>query len=268
MGEEPVYPHYLRAILYPHHPQEQSMLHVKPRFLAAALVLLGSAPASAQGTVAGAWELTLETPQGANTVNLKLDLDGDKLSGELSSPLGTTPITGTTAGDDAKWTANIEIQGMALALGFAAKLAGDTLNGTVKLGDFGDFPFTGKRPTATATTPPAASAAPAGDAAVAAGSGVTGTWAIVLTLEGLGEFPATANFKQEGDQVSGTFTSQAGAAPVKGTLTGTALNLEMTAESPQGPIVVTLTGDVAGSTITGKASLAGIGEASWKGTRQ
>ena len=45
------------------------MLHLKSRVLAAVFVVgFGSASAFAQGGAAGAWDLTIDSPQGANTV--------------------------------------------------------------------------------------------------------------------------------------------------------------------------------------------------------
>lgn len=243
------------------------MSYLKSRVLAGLFVIgFGSASAFAQGSAAGAWDLTIDSPQGANTVTATLAVDGPKVTGSVASQMGTTEITsGSIAGADVKFAISIDAQGMTLPLEFSGKLAGDTLNGAVKVGDFGEFPFTGKR--AGAKAAPAPAAAPATGAAPSA-AGASGVWNVVLTLEGMGEFPATMTLKQEGEAVTGSFSSQAGEVPVKGTMIGNALKIEMTADSPQGPMQITITGDLAPSGFTGKAAIAGIGEANWKGTRQ
>ena len=240
---------------------------------AVGIVALAPLPAMAQDSAAGNWELTLETPQGANTVNMELKQDADKVTGELTSPLGAVPVSGTYTGGTMALTANIDIQGTALTLGFNGKVTGSSIAGTVKLGDFGEFPFSGTRKaagSAAAAAPAAAAAAPAAPSAAAAGGGgsAAGGWDVVLSIPGVGDLPATATLTQDGTNVTGMLSSVAGDVPVKGTMTGNSLKLEFTAETPQGPITVTMTGELAATGFTGKASLAGIGEADWKATRK
>jgi hypothetical protein len=258
------------------------MKHVKAGFLAASLVLtLASVPALAQSNPTGAWDLTIDTPQGANTVTLTLKQDGDKLTGDLASQMGSTPVTGTISSNAVALIANIDIQGNSLEMGINGKVDADTLNGSVKFGDFGEFPFTGKRAgggaapvAAAAPAAPAATAAPAAAAAGTNGSNGTngsgdasGKWDITLIIAGAGEFPATATLTQDGANVTGILSSQAGDVPVKGTMSGTSLKLEFTAETPNGAIPITMTGELGADGLTGKASIAGMGEADWKGIR-
>jgi len=245
------------------------MKYVKAAFLAASIVLtLAASSALAQSNPAGAWDLTIDTPQGANSVTLTLKQDGDNLTGDLASQMGSTPVTGTFSSGAVALTANIDIQGNSLQLGINGKVDADALNGTVKFGDFGEFPFVGKRASAGATpaAAPAAPAAPAPAAAVAAAD-VSGKWDVVLIIPGVGDFPVTADIKQDGNKVTGLLTSQAGELAVTGTMTGTSLKLEFIAETAQGSLPIMMTGELGAEGFTGKASLAGMGEADWKGTR-
>lgn len=240
------------------------MTHLKSVVALAFAVVLAAVPGAAlaqQSGVTGDWEITLETPQGSNTVGLTLTQDGDRVSGNLSSPLGSVPITGTATAGALALSAHIEIQGTAMDLGLNGKLEGEGLNGTVKFGDFGEFPFTGKRAVAKAA------AAAGGAAAAIPATDANGKWNIVLTIAGAGEFPVEANLKQEGDKVSGTFISPAGEVAVNGTMTGKSLKLEFTAETPQGSLPVTMTGDLGDKGFAGKASIVGLGEADWTGTK-
>jgi hypothetical protein len=234
--------------------------------LTALVVGLAPLPTLAQAALAGLWEITLQTPQGANTVGLTLKQDGDKVTGDLTSPLGSVPISGTTTGNDVAMTATIELQGMSMQLGLKGKLEGETFNGMVAFGDFGEFAFTGKRGVATPSAA-AASTAASPKTPAAGGSDASGKWNITLKMGPAGEFPLTADLKQEGQNVTGTFSSQAGDVPVKGTMTGPSLKLEFTAETPQGPLPITITGDLTDAGFAGKASLAGLGEAEWVGVR-
>ena len=243
----------------------------------AATALLALAPGSAfaQAGPAGDWELTMSTPQGNQTVGLSLSLAADKVSGELSSPMGAVPVTGTATGNDVALSAELAIQGMNLEFGITGKVDGDTIAGNVKVGDFGEFPFTGKRVAKTAAAVPpaaAAAAAPAAAAAApAAASGpitdLNGKWNVVLSIAGMGEIPAVANLKQEGDKLSGTLSGPAGDLVIAGTVTGRTVKIDFEAETPQGKLPVTMTGDMGDTSVTGKASIAGLGEADWTATR-
>jgi hypothetical protein len=226
--------------------------------------------AFAQNSVAGAWELTIDTPQGANSSTLTLKQDGDKLTGDLASPMGTTPVQGTFSNGTVAVLANIDVQGTSLQLGINGKVEGDALNGNVKLGDFGEFPFKGKRAAAGATTAAAASPAPALRPAPAAGGStdVNGKWDVVISLEGVGEFPVVVDFKQDGTKLVGTFSGPAGDVTLQGTMTGPSMRFEIEVETPQGKMPIVMTGDLgADGGLIGKATLQGMGEANWKGTR-
>jgi len=237
-----------------------------------ALALVACAPLAAFAqSAAGAWDLSVETPQGATTMNVALTQAADKLTGTLSSPLGEVPMTGTFANGDATVAATIDVQGMSLTLTFKGKITGDTFNGTVQFGEFGEGPFTGKR--AGAAAPAAATAAarpaPAASAASTAPSSgnASGKWDVILSLAGAGDFPMTATLTQTGANVTGMISSQAGDVPVTGTLTDNALNVKFTAQTPNGDIPVILTGTLAGNTFTGKATIEGLGEADWTAKR-
>ncbi len=238
------------------------------KIAALTLAVLAAFPVAsrAQGDVSGDWEITLNTPQGANAVNLTLKSEADKVTGSLVSPMGTVPVAGTWSGGALAVTASIDLQGTSLQLGLNGKLEGEALNGMVKFGDFGEFPFTGKRAAKAAAA--AAAPAPAVASSGAGGSGgAAGKWDVVLVIEGAGEFPATATLTQEGDKITGVLSSQAGDVPLNGTLTGTSLKLTFTAATPNGELPVTMTGELGAQGLAGKASIAGLGEADWKATR-
>ncbi len=232
--------------------------------LAVTALVATSATAYAQGGPAGQWELSMSTPQGNSTVNLTLSLAGDKITGELASPMGAVPVNGTATGDDVKLTADINIQGMALTFAIDGKVNGDAMDGNVKVGDFGEFPFTGKR---AAAKPAAAAVTTNGSAAAAAITDLNGKWDIKIVIPGAGEFPATAEMKQEGEKVSGTMNSMAGSVALAGTVTGKTVKFEFEAETPQGKLPVTMTGDIGSTSVTGKAAIGGLGEADWTATR-
>jgi len=243
---------------------------------AAGFLTLAPVSVFAQSGAAGDWELSMTTPQGNTTVGLSLSLAGDKVSGELSSPMGAVPVTGTATGNDVALAAELAVQGMNLEFGITGKVDGDTIAGNVKVGDFGEFPFTGKRvaKTAGAAAPAAAAAsaaaAPAAAPAAAASGPITdlnGKWNIVLSIAGMGEIPAVATLKQDGEKLSGTLSGPAGDLVIAGTVTGRTVKIDFEADTPQGKLPVTMTGDMGATSVTGKASIAGLGEADWTATR-
>ena len=234
--------------------------------LAAFVLACSPVAAFAQSGAAGSWDLTLSTPQGNTPVGLPLALTGDKLSGELSGPMGAVPVAGTAAGNDVKVSAEVNIQGMALTFVFDGKVNGDAMDGNVKVGDFGEFPFTGKRAAAksAAAAPAAASAPAAGGAPI---TDLNGKWDIKLVIPGVGEMPATAVLKQDGGKVTGTLNGAAGEMVLAGTVTGTTVKFDFEAETPQGKLPITMTGVIGTTSVIGKATIAGMGEADWTATR-
>lgn len=232
--------------------------------LAAALLALSPVAALAQSGPAGEWELSMSTPQGNTTVGLTLALNGDKVSGELASPMGSVPVVGTATGNDVKVTADINVQGMALTFAIDGKVNGDAMDGNVAVGDFGQFPFTGKRAAAKAAAAPTAAASAASAAPI---SDLNGKWDVKLVIAGMGEMPAVAVMKQDGNKITGTLSGPAGEMPIAGTVTGKSLKIDFEADTPQGKIPVTMTGDIGSTSVTGKATIAGMGEADWTATR-
>ena len=232
--------------------------------LAAVVLAFSPAAALAQSGAAGSWELSMSTPQGDTTVGLTLSLAGDKVSGEMTSPMGAVPVGGTATGNDVKLTADINIQGMALTFGINGKIAGDTMDGTVKVGDFGEFPFTGKRAAAKPTAAAAPTATAAGGAAI---TDMNGKWDVKLVIAGMGEMPATAVLKQDGNKVTGTLNGAAGEMVLAGTVTGTTVKFDFEADTPQGKLPITMTGVIGATSVIGKATIAGMGEADWTATR-
>jgi hypothetical protein len=87
----------------------------------------------------------MNTPMGAQKGKLTLTSAGGELTGKLAGPQGELPIAdGKIDGDTLSWKASITSP-MAMTLEFTAKVEGDSLTGNVKLGAFGNAPFTGTR---------------------------------------------------------------------------------------------------------------------------
>lgn len=95
--------------------------------------------------VDGKWEITINSPMGAQKATLDLKAEGATLSGSQTAMQGTQPVTnGKIDGNKVTWSASITSP-MPMTLEFSGTLEGDKLSGSVKAGAFGSFPFSGGR---------------------------------------------------------------------------------------------------------------------------
>jgi len=96
-------------------------------------------------SVDGNWNITVQSPMGAQPGSLSLKADGGTLTGTQSAQGSTSDIVGGKVdGDTVTWSHSITTP-FPMTLEFTGKVDGDTLNGSVKAGAFGSFPFTGAR---------------------------------------------------------------------------------------------------------------------------
>jgi hypothetical protein len=237
-----------------------------------ALALLAAAPlaAAAQVDVTGTWEISLNSLQGPNSFDGTLKQDGEAVTGELVSPMGTFAFKGTLDKDTLTIIYSIPVQGNNLAITMKGKVEDDSMSGTAKLGDFGEMPWTAKRKASAAAPTVAAAPAVAAEPATATASdsagGVSGKWDITLKTQ-LGDIPITATLAQEGDKISGTVSGPVGGVPVTGTMAGNALKLEFVAKMLTGDVAIVMAGELGADGFTGKAQVGGLGGTEWTGKR-
>jgi len=78
----------------------------------------------------GTWNLTLETPIGAQESTLQAQTSGGALTGTQSSPIGSQAIQdGAVNGDEASWSVTITSP-MPMTLEFKGMVDGDTMSGS------------------------------------------------------------------------------------------------------------------------------------------
>jgi hypothetical protein len=239
--------------------------------------LLVAAPAFAQtpATVTGEWDVTINSPQGANTSRVAFTQDGDKVSGRFKSPNGELPFTGTMTGGELKFAFQIQFQGTPLDITMTGTVEAETMAGKADFGGMAEGDWTAKRASATTTsTTTASSATTATTAATTADASATttaagfgGKWEVTLKTPA-GDFPANATLTDDGGKLTGTFGGQMGEAQVSGTSEGKALKITMVANTPQGAMTVVMTGDLVGDEIlNGKAEIEGMGQMEWTAKR-
>ena len=100
-----------------------------------------AAPADAKATVAGNWNISLDAGQGPMDIPTSFKLDGKKVTGMLSSPMGDAALEGEFV--DGKLTFSIDFNGTPLTWTATLKDA-DNMVGSLN-GPMGEIPFVGKR---------------------------------------------------------------------------------------------------------------------------
>ena len=96
-------------------------------------------------SIDGSWKITVNSPMGKQESTLELAADGAVLTGKQSAQGNTSDIKdGKADGDKVSWSNSVTTP-FPMTLEFTGTVAGDTLNGSVKAGSFGSFPFEGGR---------------------------------------------------------------------------------------------------------------------------
>lgn len=96
-------------------------------------------------SVEGTWNIVMKTPMGDREASVTLNPDGDALTGTMTSDGNALDIeNGRIENGRALWDASVTTP-MPLTLSFDCGADGDTLEGSVKLGMFGNAGVTGTR---------------------------------------------------------------------------------------------------------------------------
>jgi len=97
-------------------------------------------------SVAGTWNITVNSPMGPMQSVTNFEISGDSLTGTATDADGEpqTIQEGKIAGGKASWKIDIT-NPMPLSLTFNGTVTETSLNGSVSAGPFGSFSFTGER---------------------------------------------------------------------------------------------------------------------------
>ena len=96
-------------------------------------------------SVDGTWNITLQTPLGAQSSTVELVSDGNALSGTQSGNGESGAIYDASAdGDTATWKVDIT-RPLSLTVTFSASVKGDSISGEASAGMFPPSPFSGSR---------------------------------------------------------------------------------------------------------------------------
>src|SRR5215471_17989572 len=228
--------------------------------LVCALILSASATAQSPD-VTGDWDVTINSPQGARTVQISLKQDGEKLTGKIKSQRGETPLDGEVKGKEIKFKYTVKFQDQDLVISMSGNVDGDAMKGDADFGGFAQGDWNAKRASAAAASAAQSSGDKGGDKI-----DVTGAWSVTVETEA-GSGNPSFNFKQEGEKLTGRYKGLLGEFDLTGTVKGDKIEFSFKATG-QVEGVVTYSGTTDGKTMKGKVSLAGLGEGTFTGKKQ
>lgn len=113
-------------------------------------IALFAAPLAAQDStkvapakIAGSWDLSFTSPQGAATWRANFEQSVDTLWGTVATgDFGNLNVTdGWVAGNDVSFSVALNFSGQSIALNFTGAVKGDTINGQIDVPGVGVPPF-------------------------------------------------------------------------------------------------------------------------------
>jgi len=93
-----------------------------------------------------------------------------------------------------------------------------------------------------------------------------GDWNLTMNSP-MGARPVSANFKTEGETISGEFKGDQGAAPVTGTANGNDVAFAATVAGPMGQLELKFTGTLDGDSISGNVQFGAFGSGTFSGSK-
>jgi L-seryl-tRNA(Ser) seleniumtransferase len=103
-------------------------------------------PKAPAGDLTGRWDVHIEFAAGSSDETLHLKQQGNQVAGTHQGAFVTRDCSGTVAADEVVIASNVgEVHGAALSYRFSGKLAGDTLTGTLDMGEYLGAKWTAKR---------------------------------------------------------------------------------------------------------------------------
>lgn len=109
------------------------------------LLLLSAGAALAQTDVTGEWDASYNTPLGPQELKIYLTQEGPRITGHTTSEFGESQVRGAINGQDLTFTFSSTDGGKAVEIRVTAKVDGERMRGTAKIGDRAEGAFTAER---------------------------------------------------------------------------------------------------------------------------
>ncbi len=110
-----------------------------------ALATALTAPLIAQANAAGEWRVNFVVPTGTRSVNMVINQQRATLTGTVINEDGEFPLKGRITDDQVTVVWSVPEAGKLIELTMKGKLSGDTISGTLQLGDVGAGPLSARR---------------------------------------------------------------------------------------------------------------------------
>jgi hypothetical protein len=106
----------------------------------------GAGGGARTASAAGVWSGSIESPGGTMPFTLTLTVDGDDVTGQLATEMGSTSLTGELSGQDLVLRGTATPPGMnAMSISITARISGDDLRGTLVAQGMAEVPFVARR---------------------------------------------------------------------------------------------------------------------------
>ena len=106
--------------------------------VAAAVLVSAPADGAAQADLSGAWDVTVMTDQGEETLTVQVVQSGRDLTATGDAgEFGAIDMTGTLDGDSVRLAWQLDLQGTPLVIVFMGTLADGAISGTADFGGMG-----------------------------------------------------------------------------------------------------------------------------------
>jgi hypothetical protein len=104
-----------------------------------------SEPSGTPANVAGRWDARVQYRRGSAQHVLMFEQHGAALSGTHQGEIVSGDLKGNAYGDIVRFHASHRIQGTSLSYSFDGQVSGESMSGTVNLGEYGEAKFTAQR---------------------------------------------------------------------------------------------------------------------------
>jgi len=94
----------------------------------------------APASIAGKWDMTVESDQGQMQTLLEMKLDGKKVTGTITGPQGAGPIEGEFADNKLTFTMAFDSPNGSMSIAFSGTLKDDAFTGVLDFGQ-GQIPW-------------------------------------------------------------------------------------------------------------------------------
>ena len=227
---------------------------------AVALFVVAFASVASAQSLAGEWDLTINTPDGPKPSKFVVKQEGSALSGALKSDQGELATKVALTGDNVKINFSIKFNDADLPITLSGKLVGDMMKGEADFGGLAQGDWSAKRAAGASAT-----AAPSSATASTAGA----KWNLTYSSP-VGEFPIDLTVTQSGETLSG-MAKMGGPTPqevpVTGTLKGDAVEFKIVIKYEGNDLPIVSKGKITGSEVKGSVDYGGMAEGEFKGKK-